>query len=172
MFEENTIVTRQPRRLSRRFMVLAAVTVAMLEVAGAVGLMSLMGPEGAVADDLAVVMPSADEGSCEIAVLAERLQNNKEGFTRVYDVEIYVQVKAADASKIRQELAIHGQEYRGEMVHLWRSLEPSHLNEPNLRTASRRLMGQMLERFGRDPRTSEPIVQDVIVISGTGFRAD
>ncbi|MBG80493.1 MAG: hypothetical protein CMJ39_07285 [Phycisphaerae bacterium] len=172
MYEETTIVTDQPRRAGRRFMVLAAVLVASLEVIGAIGLMSIMNPGGAVADDLAVASPEPEQGIVEIPVLAERLQNNQEGFTRVYDVEIYVQVKASHAARIRQELASQGQQCRSEMVHLWRSLDPSHLNEPNLRTASRRLMGQMLERFGRDARTSEPIVRDVIVISGTGFRAD
>ncbi|MEE2906727.1 MAG: hypothetical protein VX527_02740 [Planctomycetota bacterium] len=157
----------------RRLAVFLALATATLQVAAALGLMILMGtPRGAVADDLALVHPSSNDVIIEIPLLAERLQNNRTGITRVYDVEIVLKATSAEASRIREEIIQHGHEYRAAVTHLWRSADPAHLDEPSLKTLSRRLRGEMLEFFGREAVSGKPVIRDVIVISGTGFPAE
>ena len=161
------------RQSPRRPLVVTAVIVASLEIAAALGLIFLVGePRGAVADDRGVGEFNTEPQTVELPLLAERLQNNREGFTRVFDVEIILKVRAQDAQWVHEALQRYGHEIRAKIVHLWRSLDSIQLDEPYLRTAARRIKDQMLERFGRDPVSRDAIVTDVIVISGTGFRAD
>ena len=169
--EADTRTSRSQNR--RRLAVFLALATATLQVAAALGLMMLMGtPRNAVADDLAVVQPSSDDVIVEIPLLAERLQNNRTGITRVYDVEVVLKATSTEASGIREEIAQHGHELRAAIIHLWRSADSAHLDEPFLATLSRRLRSQMLEFFGRESHTGKPVIRDVIVISGTGFPAE
>jgi hypothetical protein len=168
---ETSAAPDQPR--PRRGLIFLALATATLEVAAAAGLLILMGPpSGVSADDLRIVEPSAESWTVEVPILAERLQNNRGGVTHVYDVEVVVTVRQADAARIQAQLDRCGHECRAAIVHLWRSADPAQLDEPDLRTITRRLQAWMVDRFGRDSVTGAPIVTDVIVISGTGFRAE
>ncbi|MCH2132154.1 MAG: hypothetical protein MK116_00240 [Phycisphaerales bacterium] len=161
------------RRPRRRMLVAAAVVTATLEVVAAVGLLMLAGPpSGVQADEWSIAEPTPGQQLVEIPLLAERLQNNRAGFTRVYDVEVVLQVRAMDHPRVSSEIARRGNEFRAAVTHLWRSADPAHLDEPDLQTMSRRMKDHMLERFGRDAASGDPIIREVIIISGTGFRAD
>ncbi|MDG2094348.1 MAG: hypothetical protein P8J89_03660 [Phycisphaerales bacterium] len=160
----------KPRAGRRRWLTRAAVTTAILEVAAAAGLLFIFGtPGGAIADDLEFVQAPVEQIMIEIPLLDERLQNRQSGLTRVYDVEVVIQVAAGDATSLREELSRCGHELRAELVHGWRSADPAHLDEPSLETMSRRYEDLMLDRFGRSSITGGPLVHRAIIISGTGF---
>ena len=157
----------------RRWGVVLALATATLQVAAALGLMFIMGsPQGVVADDLALMEPSAEETLVEIPFLTERFQNNRTGITRVYDVEVILKASAAQSDRIQNELTRHGHEVRAAITHLWRSADPAHLDEPYLTTITRRIQASMLEFLGREASTGKPVVREVLVISGTGFPAE
>ena len=166
--EQNVNQDSKPPR--RKWLTGAAVTTAILEITAAMGLMFLLGtPRGAVADDLTMSRLPVEEVVIEIPFLDERLQNRKTGLTRVYDVEVIIQAAAGDATGLREGLSRCGHELRAELVYGWRSADPAQLDEPSLETMSRRYEDLMLDRFGRSPITGQPLIQRVIIISGTGF---
>ncbi|MDG2423526.1 MAG: hypothetical protein P8M22_06075 [Phycisphaerales bacterium] len=157
----------------RRWGVFLALATATLQVAAALGLMMIMGtPKGVVADDLALADSSSGEILVEIPLLDNRLQNKQTGITRVYDVQVVLKASTSRASWIREQITRHGHEYRASIFHLWRSADPAHLDEPFLQTLTRRIQDQMLEFLGREASTGQPVVREVILISGTGFPAE
>ncbi|MAT81771.1 MAG: hypothetical protein CMJ29_09015 [Phycisphaerae bacterium] len=164
---------RQGNTNRRRMGVFLAVATATLQVVAALGLMVIMGsPKGVVADDLSLIEPGQEEQLLELPFLTERLQNNRTGVTRVYDVEVVLKVSSSQVGRVHAELARQGHEFRAAVSHLWRSAEPAHLDEPYLETITRRIQDQMLEFLGRESMTGRPVVREVIVISGTGFPAE
>ena len=147
----------------------------LLEAAGIVGVMMLVGGEpddaraGAMSGD---PEQAAQDKVVEVLVLDDRLPNARTGITFLYDTEIYVQVKQKHSPPVQEELDQFYNEIRAEMSAIWRTSDPKHFQEPKLETLTRKVTALLQKRFGVDEETGEPILHKCVIVMGTGFRVD
>jgi flagellar basal body-associated protein FliL len=120
-------------------------------------------PSGEIADEDRIV---------ETLILDAKLPNNRTGVTYLYDTEVYVQTKRRHTERVRRELEQFHNEIRAELTAIWRTAEPYHFQEPRLENLTRKVCAMLNGRFGVDPRTQEPIVEQCVIVMGTGFRID
>ena len=105
----------------------------------------------------------------EVLVLDARLPNARTGEALLFDTEIYMQVRARDEAVARRELDQFANEIRSEMISIWRTSEPHHLEEANLGTLTRRVTDAMRSRF--EPTIDgEDIVLKCVVVMSLGYR--
>jgi flagellar basal body-associated protein FliL len=151
----------------------AIVTVVLLVVEAAVlgGIfMMLNKPKSAEAEAPVVHIDPEEEKLVEVLVLNERLANDRSGLTFVYPTEIYVQVKKKHEAVVTEEIERLKNELRADIVALWRTAEPQHLQEPRMESMTRRVETLLRERFDKHGTEEEPVVQKCVIVSGTGIR--
>ncbi len=149
------------------------ITVVLLVLEGAVlgGVFMMMNkPKAAEATEPVVVADPEEEKLVEVLVLNERLANDRSGLTYVYPTEIYLQVKKKDEESVAEEIERFKNEIRADVVALWRTAEPQHLQEPRMESMTRRVETLLRERFDKHAGEGEPIVQKCVIVSGTGIR--
>jgi len=120
-------------------------------------------PEGEIADEDRIV---------ETLILDAKLPNNRTGVTYLYDTEVYVQTKQRYTERVERELDQFQNEIRAELTAIWRTAEPYHFQEPRLDNLTRKVCAMLNNRFGVDPVTEEPIIDQCVIVMGTGFRID
>ena len=167
----NTTALVQKRRFGTMLLVAG---VLLVEAAAFVGFMTLAGgPDTAKAGSAMDVVPAnPDEAVLETLVLDSRLQNNRSGVTYVCDTEIWVQVRGRHLKSVELEIARLHNEIRAEINSTWKGCEPRHLREPGLETVTRKIYALLMDRFGHDVETGEPVILKCVIVAGTGFRAD
>ncbi len=151
------------------------VTAVLLLVEGA-GIMAFMkmagGPKPVEAEQVTDHEPSDDDRLVEVLALEDRLSNDKSGVTYIFPTEIYLQVKQRDAESVEAELEQFRNEIRAELSAIWRTAEPHHFQEPKLESLTRKVEALMKDRFEKAKHAKEPVIQKVVIVSGTGFRVD
>jgi uncharacterized protein HemX len=120
-------------------------------------------PGGEIADEDRIV---------ETLILNARLPNNRTGVTYLYETEVYVQTKQRHTGRVKSELDQFQNEIRAELTAIWRTAEPYHFQEPRLENLTRKVCAMLSQRFGVDPNTDEPIIEQCVIVMGTGFRID
>jgi uncharacterized protein HemX len=165
----------QPAPSSKKgktFGIIAALLV--LEAAIIIGaVMYFVGPTSVEAKHLpeGAEIPEEDR-IVETLILDAKLPNNRTGVTYLYETEIYVQTKQRHTDRIRRELDQFQNEIRAELTAIWRTAEPYHFQEPRLENLTRKVCAMLNARFGADAATGEPIVEQCVIVMGTGFRID
>jgi hypothetical protein len=104
---------------------------------------------------------SADPNSLvEVAVDSFRAQNQLDGRTYLYDVEVSVQVAGSDAERVKSRLSNSKGLVRDRLTRIIRGIDPTKLNgtaEPGLETLRRQVQYQL------DLIVGEGVIQEVLV---------
>jgi len=159
--------TQQPSTAMGTFKI-AALTTALLvgEAAAIVGLFAFVGrPSASVAET--PVADAETEVIEEVPLFEGRLSNDRAGSVFVYDTDVYVQVRKAEAERIRREIERSRHELRAEIAAIWRSADPAHFQEPRFETLTARVEAMLRDRFNRGGRQG---VVKAVVVSGAGIR--
>ncbi|MFO0894284.1 MAG: hypothetical protein U0574_04930 [Phycisphaerales bacterium] len=145
----------------------AVITTALLvgEASAIVGLFAFVGRPTASHAETPAAAPADDAE--ELLLFEGRLSNDRAGTAFVYDTEVYVQVRKADAERIRKEIDRTRHETRAEVAAIWRTAEPGHFQEPRFETLTARLEAMLRERFDKGGRSS---IVKAVVVSGAGLR--
>lgn len=147
--------------------------VVIFEAVLIIGAMMLVGgPEPVKASD---VLPDAQPESdkiVEILVIDERLPNNRQGINYVYDTEVWVHTRNRYEAMVSDELNRFRNEIKAELMAIWRTAEPRHLQEPRMENLTRKVYALLSQRFGDDTESEEPVISKCVIVSGPGFRVD
>lgn len=155
--------------------VLMVVAILVAEAAAIVGAFRFFGfrPQPASALDLPPALRDSNDGVIvELPVLEARLTNSRTGATYIYECEMYVQVKKRLAPHVESVLDQFRHEIQAEISAIWRTAEPRHFDEPKLHTLTRKVYALLDERLGRDEARNEPVILQVVIVMGAGFRID
>jgi len=145
----------------------------LVEAALIVGAMMIIrGPSNVQAAEIVPGMEAEDEKVVEVLVLDERLPNNRQGINYVYDTEIWVHVKKKHEPRVSDELNRFRNELKSEMMAIWRTAEPRHLQEPKMENLTRKVETLLRQRFGDDADSGEAIIDKCVIVSGPPFRVD
>jgi len=129
-------------------------------------------PETVQASDVMTAQADEEEKIVEVLVLDDRLPNSRQGINYVYDTEIWVHVKQKNQKDVSDELNRFRNEIKAEIMAIWRTAEPRHLQEPRMENLTRKVHALLDRRFGDDPDGESPVIQKTVIVSGPGFRID
>jgi flagellar basal body-associated protein FliL len=134
------------------------------------------GAKPAAADTVDVSMPSAKGAGVDssqpvdLPVVTDfRSPNKVSGRTYLYDVSIYVSVKAGDADKVKQMIADRGPLIQDRIRTIIAQSDPDKLgggSEPGLETLRRQV------KFQLDDALGSGLVQEVLIPQCIPFRTD
>jgi hypothetical protein len=103
--------------------------------------------------------PKPDETTTEIELISKfRIPNDKSGQPYLYDFDIYLKVKEADAEHIQELIDNHQSEILDNLSQIVRGSDPPVLHEPALKTLRLKIRHMLGELIG-DP---EAIVEILI----------
>jgi hypothetical protein len=172
MAEAETAPPPTKKSGSMKAIVVTAVLL-VVEGVGIVGVMMMMGgPAKVEAQEMLEHEPSDDDKVVEVLAIEDRMANDKSGVTYIYPVEIYLQVKQRHAEGVEAELEQFHNEIRADIAAIWRTAEPPHFQEPKLESLTRKVEALMRDRFEKAKHAKEPVIEKVVIVSGTGFRVD
>lgn len=150
--------------------VAAVLVIEAVIIIGAV--MYFIGPSSVEATHMPGVEIADADRIVETLILDGKLPNNRTGVTYLYEAEVYVQTKQRHTERVRRELEQFQNEIRAELTAIWRSAEPYHFQEPRLENLTRKVCAMLNGRFDVDPKTEQPIIEQCVIVMGTGFRID
>lgn len=171
MSDESPAATPDASRRSPVRTIAVVVVLLALEAVAILGLMNMFRPPSE-----AMAVPEAeglaDQGAeiVEIEVLKDKLANDRSGLVYIYPAEIFVHVRARNADRVKAEIERFRNEIRADVLAIWRTAEPRHLQEPRLDHLTRRINDLLNRRFELDETSEEPVVIKSVIICGTGFR--
>lgn len=144
----------------------------LLQTIIVVVVMKKFGPAKAVAE-VGHHEIKTDDGSKteEIEIADEKFQNLKTGRVWIWDVSIFVQVKARNAEAVKAALERRNAEIKQELNQLFSRAEHVQLKEPERQTVSRQLTESLQRIFGNDDK-NEPMIEKVLIPKFRGFPAD
>jgi flagellar basal body-associated protein FliL len=152
---------------------IAVLAVLVVEAAVIVALFMFSGgPSEVKAEPGVADMVAAGEVPAEVLVLAGKFQNTKSGRSYMYDTEIYVKVKQKNFEQVELLKEQMQASITKDIATIYRRAEPSHLREQELATLTRQVTAALESRFGNDPETDEPYVQEVLITKCMEFASD
>jgi flagellar basal body-associated protein FliL len=129
--------------------------VAVLMVAEAAGVIMFLGYSGSRPQKAEAHLESGDaadhEAQVEIELIADKFQNMQTGKIWVWDVEVYLKVKAKNKDFVEKELARRSAEIKEGVAQLMRRAQSSQLKEPGLESLNRQLGAYIGKVLGNDP---------------------
>ena len=153
-----------------------AIVAAVLALEGAIigATIWLTGPSDVRGEggDVAADAEASDEVQ-ELLVVREKFPNLRTGRQILYDMEVYITVRAEanEEDRMKDRLESRRAQIIMEIATIVRRAEPAYFNEPTLATLRRQIEAVLDERLGRDAE-GEPVVQEVLITRCTPFRAD
>jgi flagellar basal body-associated protein FliL len=143
------------------------------EAAAVYFVMSSTGPKPAEATD--VHLEGADghdtEASVELPLMEEKFQNLQTGRVWLWDVEIYLKVKAKHEEFVTAQLESRQAEIKEEISMIFRRAQHSNLKEPGLETIKRQVSAYISHALGKDAEGHERF-ERVVIPKCKGFPAD
>lgn len=116
--------------------------------------------------------PKSDKDKpVEINVVKERFPNNSTGRPWIWDAEIVIQVKAADAERVQGVIDSRAAEIRTGIGRIWRTAQQAHFNEPGLETLTRQVTAFLDGLLGPDAE-GHSYLRRVLVARCVGYPTD
>ena len=154
--------------------ILVVLVMLVVEGAGVVAVMTIMGKPSEVAavgieDDPALEL----ERIVEIPVLHEKFTNSSQGRVWIWDTEVIVQVKQLHAEEVKARIEDKEALIRTGVSKIIAAAQHNYFNEPGRETLTRQIHDFLdkPEVLGTDAE-GNPKVQDVLLPSCIGFPAD
>ncbi len=151
--------------------ILIVIVVMVIEGAAIIGTMYFTGgPAEAQGGDIDPAKAQADK-PVELLVLEHKFDNRMAGVPYLYDTEVYITTRQANAEQMKQAIENNRAGITVDLGAVFRRAEPAVFQEPTYATLSRQIKAVLDKRFGKDD-TGEPIVQDVLILKCIGYRAE
>ena len=154
---------------------IAAVLVMLVVEAGAiVAFMSMMGKPAEVnAVTVEDHHESDGSGLMELPVLHEKFTNSRQGRVWIWDVEVIVQVKEANAETVGMEIEGKQALIRTGVSKIIAAAQHAYFNEPGRETLTRQIQEFMNGKEVISPNAEgEPRIEAVLIPGCIGFPAD
>jgi len=144
----------------------------VVEGAGVVALMKILGKPGAVkAGEASQLVLDDGEQKSELLIVEDRFPNHQTGRVWLWETEVQVQVKQKHLEYVERVLEERQAEIKTGISAIWRNAHQRHLTEPSLDTLNRQVTSYLNEIFGHDSE-SEPRIARVLLPKCVGFPAD
>lgn len=154
--------------------IIVVLVMLIVEGAGIVGVMTIMGKPSEVAAVGIEDDPSLElEKIVEIPVLHEKFTNSSQGRVWIWDTEVIVQVKQMHADEVKAQIKDKEALIRTGVSKIIAAAQHSYFNEPGRETLTRQIHDflDQPDVIGTDPE-GNPKIQDVLIPSCIGFPAD
>jgi flagellar basal body-associated protein FliL len=123
-------------------------------------------------EDAAHVESSDAETIKEIQVVDEKFQNLASGRAFIWDTVVTVQVKKKHADSVEATLKSRAAELRQEMGRIVANADDAQLKEPNRETLLRQFTALLNKVVGEDEKSSDPLIERVLIPRLRGFPAE
>lgn len=161
-----------PKKKGKMGTIITVAVAMIVQTVIVVVVMKKFGPAKAVAEvSHAEIKPDDGNKTEEIEIADEKFQNLKTGRVWIWDVQVFVQVKARNAEAVKGTLERRNAEIKQELNQLFSRAEHVQLKEPERATISRQLTESLQRIFGTDDK-NEPMVEKVLIPKFRGFPAD
>lgn len=107
----------------------------------------------------------------EVAIVADKFQNNRRGIAYTYDAEVFVTVQSRYYDKVNKSVEDLQNTFRDDIAKIFRQAEPSHLNEVELLTIKRQVKDAVNDRLGTDEEGDYYVV-NVLIPKCQQYRSD
>ncbi|MFZ4574072.1 MAG: hypothetical protein ACOYN0_06720 [Phycisphaerales bacterium] len=111
------------------------------------------------------------EASVEVPLIEEKFQNLQTGRVWLWDVEMFLKVKAKNEEFVTAQLETRQAEIKEEISMIFRRAQHSNLKEPGLETVKRQVSAYLAHALGKDAEGHERF-ERVVVPKCKGFPAD
>jgi flagellar basal body-associated protein FliL len=107
----------------------------------------------------------------EVGIVEEKFQNLQTGRVWIWDIAVFVQVKAKNAERVENELQRRNAEIKEGMSQIISRAQHAQLKEPERQTLNRQFTAYLQGVFGTDS-DGAPLVERVMIPRCRGFPAD
>ncbi|MBX3362091.1 MAG: hypothetical protein KF912_05640 [Phycisphaeraceae bacterium] len=114
---------------------------------------------------------AAEAALVELRLVEDRFQNMQTGRVWLWDVEIFLKVKAKHEDHVAFVLQARSAEIKEGVSMLFRRASHAQLKEPGLETMNRQLTAYMAEVMGTDPN-GDPYIARVLIPRCKGMQID
>lgn len=151
----------------------AVVAGLMIAEAGVVfGVMSMLSaPDKSKATTIAGDSHAADEALVEIPLVEDRFQNMQTGRVWIWDVAVYLKVKAKHEAHVTHVLQARSAEVKEGISMIFRRASHAQLKEPGLETLNRQIAAYTNEIVGADP-DGNPYINRILMPRCKGLQID
>lgn len=133
---------------------------------------SAMGPKKVAADvPPAELHSNEDDQPTEILVVEDKFQNLQQGKVWIWDLSVYVQVKAKHAEEIEGKLEQRSAEIKEGISQIVGRAQPAQLKEPDRQTLNRQFIAYLTKIFGTDA-DGHSLIEKVVIPRCRGFPAE
>lgn len=147
----------------------ALMAVEGIAVFAAVKMMSA--PAKSEASEIDGAHEAAESALVELRLVEDRFQNMQTGRVWLWDVEIFLKVKAKHEDHVAFVLQARSAEIKEGVSMLFRRASHAQLKEPGLETMNRQLTAYMAEVMGTDPN-GDPYIERVLIPRCKGMQID
>lgn len=129
-------------------------------------------PSPVEADPAAMDAEALGNQQVEELVVSDKFPNSKSGRTFLYDTEVYILLRRKHRDEVMTQLDNMSVRVASDIGVIFRSIDPTHLEEPTLATLRRQIKAKLDKTFGKDPQSGDPLIEEIIIRKCTRFRAD
>jgi flagellar basal body-associated protein FliL len=154
--------------------IIVVVAMLVLEAGAIVGFMTVMGKPAAV-NAVQVENPQGPDlaAMVELPVLHEKFTNSRQGRVWIWDVEVIVQVRAANSELVGAEIEAKRALIRTGVSRIIAAAQHAYFNEPGRETLTRQILEFLNSKDVIAPSAEgEPRVESVLLPGCIGFPAD
>ncbi|HYD00593.1 MAG TPA: hypothetical protein VEB22_05150, partial [Phycisphaerales bacterium] len=146
--------------------------VMLVEAVGVVFVFKAISPKTGHAADAAHIVNDDGDTPKEIKVVEDKFQNMRNSESWMWQVSVVVKVKKRHAEKVEGILKAREAEIKDEIRKIVGNTEHTQLKEPNTETLNRKFTAYFNQVVPVDEKTSEPLIERVLIPKCFGMAAD